>query len=337
MQRLSKTKNRLGITQVCNMSDQDVEILFARARWQETSGEPVCPQCGCCDVGRISTRKVWRCRSCRKDFSITSGTIFSGRKLPLKTLLVAVVLFVSGKKGISSLQLSRMIDCEYKSAYVLSQKIRDAICKDIDKVYGLSGDIEVDGAFFGGHTERFNKIDKRTGKLVARRRYGQRRVVVAIRQRGGRTVTLVVKKESDAIFMVRRKVGAEATIHSDLAHAWDSMKDLYRLMRINHSQSFSDGWTHTNHCESLFSLMRRKHMGIHHRMSGKYLHLYAGEMAWRNDFKHMSHDEMVEKTIRTILTTDISRDWSGYWQRSSGSKKLPDNVVRLPSQMEKAA
>ena len=146
---LSAAARTLKLKDIYRMSDDEAFQAFAAIRFAETGGEAFCPDCGCCDPYFIATRRKWKCRACGKQFSATSGTIFASRKMAFVDLLAAICIFVNAAKGISALQLSRDLDCQYKTAFVLAHKLREAMAKGNDDVT-LSGVVEVDGAYFGG-------------------------------------------------------------------------------------------------------------------------------------------------------------------------------------------
>jgi len=109
-----------------------VENVFLRLRWPDISGKPICPQCGCAlcyACRRLADQPRWRCKACRHDFSLTSGTLFAWHKLPLRTYLLAVAVFCAEVKGKSMLALARDLDVQYKTAFVLAHKLREAIAK----------------------------------------------------------------------------------------------------------------------------------------------------------------------------------------------------------------
>ena len=119
---LSAAARSLSLATVARMSDEEAWNAFRLIRWSDTQGEPVCPRCGCLDSYAYKTRKVFRCRGCSHQFTVTSGTIFASRKMPIRDYLLAIAIFVNGAKGHSALQLSRDLDCQYKSAYVLAHE-----------------------------------------------------------------------------------------------------------------------------------------------------------------------------------------------------------------------
>ena len=100
---------------------------FRRLRWPDTDGAPVCPACGCLDIYDLITRRRFKCAACHHQFSVTSGTIFASRKLSFVELLGAICLLVNASKGLSAVQLSRDLDVQYKTAFVLMQKLADHV------------------------------------------------------------------------------------------------------------------------------------------------------------------------------------------------------------------
>src|SRR5260370_20593560 len=125
-------------------------------RWAETSGAPVSPPWGSVEAyeaRRANGALRFRCKGCKKDFSITSGTLFASHKLPLRGYLAAIAVFCNEVKGKSALALSRDLGLSYKSAFVLLHKLREAIAEGMKgRVVGGEGkEAEVDGGHFGGH------------------------------------------------------------------------------------------------------------------------------------------------------------------------------------------
>ena len=131
---LSKTAKTLTLASVFRMSDAEAEVMFCKVRWADTQGKPVCPHCGGLDAYEARRPKGllrFRCRACRKDFTITSGTLFASHKLPLRGYLVAIAIFCNEVKGKSALALSRDLGVSYKAAFVLSHKLREAMAEEL--------------------------------------------------------------------------------------------------------------------------------------------------------------------------------------------------------------
>lgn len=128
------------------MTDSEAMARFRAIRWPETDGEPSCPVCGSLECYEHKKRPIFSCKDCGKQFSMTSGTIFSGRKLSVRDYLLAIVLFTNAVKGISALQLSRDLGVQYKTAFVLAHKLREAMAAEL-KGMALNGVVEVDGCY----------------------------------------------------------------------------------------------------------------------------------------------------------------------------------------------
>jgi transposase-like protein len=283
---LSAKARTLSLTGIMRMSDDDAHATFQAIRWAGNGGEPFCPRCECQIVYTMGTRRLWKCKDCHHQFSVTSGTIFSSRKLPIRDYLAAIAIFVNAVKGVSALQLGRDLDVQYKTAFVMAHKIREAI--SASQTQGtLSGEVEIDGAYVGGHTRPANEGNAASRKTD--RESGKRQSLVIARQRGGRTIPTVVAKESDAAPFIRQHVAMGSIIHADEAPGWDRLYAHYEMRRINHSVSYSLDGACTNQAESFFSRMRRAELGQHHHISGKYLIAYACEMAWKEDNRRMAN------------------------------------------------
>ena len=171
---LSPAAKTLSLVKVMRMSDEEARAAFRKIRWAETNGEPVCPECGSCDSYDLKTRPVYKCKDCYKQFSITSGCTFASRKLAVRDYLAAIAIFSNGAKGYSALQLSRDLAIDYKSAFVLLHKVREAI--ELAREDGaLAGNVEVDGAYFGGYVKPANEVADRRDRRLKRNQSGKRR------------------------------------------------------------------------------------------------------------------------------------------------------------------
>lgn len=312
---LTAKARSLSLAKVARLSDEEAYQTFKLIRWASTEGEPVCPRCGCVATYTYATRKLFKCKGCNHQFSVTSGTIFASRKLPIRDYLLAIAIFVNGAKGHAALQLSRDLDCQYKTAFVMAHKIREAMASEANGAT-VSGTVEVDGAYFGGHVRPANRKENRRDRRLVQNQTGKRRVVVIMRERGGRTLPFVFKSEDASVVTIARTVQPGSTVHADEAAHWDALHARFLTKRINHSEAYSDGEACTNQAESFFSRLRRAEIGIHHHIAGPYLAAYASEMAWRENNSRVSNGEQYLMTTSAALTHPVSRQWKGYWQRS---------------------
>ena len=219
------------------------------------------------------------------NFPPTSGTLFAYHKLSVRDYLAAVILFVNAVKGISALQMGRDLDVSYKSAWVLCHKLREAMASEA-KGMTVGGDgevVEVDGAYFGGNVRPENFKADRKDRRLAVNQTGKRRVVVAIRERDGRTLTNVFRSEDESVAFIRARVQRGTTIHTDEAASWDGLRSRYAMKQVNHSHAYSHDESCANQAESFFSRLRRAEWGQHYHISGLALPRYAAEAAWRED------------------------------------------------------
>ncbi len=313
---LSAKARTLSLKTVFLMGEEAAYNLFCQMRWPETEGEAVCPRCGCVETYDIATRRRFKCVACYHQFSVTSGTIFASRKLSYTDLLAAIVIFVNGAKGVAALQLSRDLDCQYKTAFVLTHKLREAMAKE-QAGAKLDGIVEIDGAYFGGYVNPENeKADRKDLRLKANRS-GKRQCVVIMRERNGRSLPFIVRHEGDAVPLVRDHVGTLATIYADEGTGWDDLHAGWDTYRVNHSERFMDKGVCTNQAESYFSRLRRMEVGTHHHIAGKYLNAYAGEAAWREDHRRTDNGNQAAMVGFAAMASKQSRQWAGYWQRAA--------------------
>ena len=130
---LSSAAKSLTLGQVARMSDEEAERVFVRLRWADNGGKAYCPRCGCTTVyqSRRNGCLRWQCKACGKDFSLTSGTLFASRKMPVRAYLMAIAIFANEVKGKSMLALSRDLGTSYKTSFVLAHKIREALGSEV--------------------------------------------------------------------------------------------------------------------------------------------------------------------------------------------------------------
>jgi transposase-like protein len=311
---LSAAAHTLSLKTIYAGGEDGAYETFCKLRWAKTDGEPVCPRCGGTDAYKITTRRRFKCAACGHQYSVTSGTIFASRKMKFVDLLAAICIITNGAKGISALQLSRDLQCQAKTAFVLAHKIREAMSSET-KAATVFGDVEVDGAYFGGTIRPENRKADRRDRRLRKYQPGTRRVVVALRQRKGRTLTGVFKSEDEAIPMIRTRVQPGSVVYADEASSWDALHAWYTAKRINHSIAFMDNGVCTNQAESFFSRLRRMVGGQHHKVSGHYLYQYANHAAWLEDHRRIDNGGLCHRALGLAMAHPVSRMWKGYWQR----------------------
>ena len=195
---LSAAARTLSLAKVMRLSDDAAFDTFKSIRWANNEGAPVCPRCGSVTIYDLSDNRRFKCADCLHKFSVTSGTIFASRKMDLRNILAAIAIFVNGAKGHSALQLSRDLDCQYKTAFVLTHKLREALAAE-QATQELGGVVEVDGAYFGGYVKPANRKADRLDRRLRLNLNGKRQVIVAIRERAGQTYTFTARSEAAGV------------------------------------------------------------------------------------------------------------------------------------------
>lgn len=312
----------MSLKGIMSLTDADAWAMFRRFRWPHTNGEPVCPHCDCSicyDVRRPTGAPRYRCKACRKDFSPTSGTLFASHKLPIRDYLAAIALFVNAVKGISSLQLARDLGIAAKTAWVLAHKLREAMAAEVrgTSIGGAGRVVEVDGCYVGGHVRPENRREDRKDRRLTINQTGRRRVVVAARERMGRTLTAVFRSEDQSVPFIRSRLRQGTVVHADEASSWDLLRARYEVQQVNHSEAYSQDGICTNQAESLFSRFRRAQWGQYHRLVGAYLHRYATEIAWREDHRRESNGAMLDRLGTCAAGLAQSVDFTGRWQKAT--------------------
>ena len=221
---------------------------------------------------------------------------------------------MNGAKGISALQLSRDLDVQYRTAYVLAHKLREAMASEQHGVV-LDGEIEVDGCYVGGHVPQKNLREDRIDRRKTIHKSGKRRSVIVARERKGRTITGVFKSERHSTDFVISSVKDGSVVYTDESPAWEPIRDYFLTYSINHQEAYAIGDICTNQAESFFSRLRRAELGQHHHISGPYLDRYAGESAWRENQRRTSNGGQFKRLTALCASLQPSRTWRGYWQR----------------------
>ncbi len=319
---LSPRAKTISLAKVARLTKDEAETTFAAIRWPETNGEPVCPHCGCLDAyncRRPNGAPRFRCRAkeCARDFSLTSNTLFAFHKMPIATYLLAIAIFVNEVKGKSMLALSRDLGVDYKTAFVLAHKLREAMAEEMKgRTIGGEGKVaEIDGAYFGGYIKPRNLKENRIHRGLAINQNGKRKSVIIIRERGGNSVPAVFRSESAAHGFIKNRIAKGTVVHADAAPGWDSLHANFEMKRIDHSKAYSLDGACTNMAEEYFSRLRRAEAGHHHHIAGAYLLRYAQEAGWREDNRRVSNGDQLRRLTKLATMKATSPDFVGYWQR----------------------
>jgi transposase-like protein len=249
-------------------SDLDVATEFvASLRWPDG---PVCPRCGSVEHSYISTRRLWKCKACKRQFSVKVGTIFEDSALGLDKWLPAVWLAANSKNGISSYELGRALGVTQKSDWFMLHRIRLAMQSGTFTM--LSGEVEVDETYIGGKARNMSgRRKKGVGRGRAR---SSKTVVLGMVERGGRVNASVIDdiKKRTLQSYVRDRVEPGSSIFTDSLESYTGLDADFDHRTVNHAVSYVDGNVHTNVMENFWSLLKRGLNGTY--ISVKPFHLF---------------------------------------------------------------
>ncbi|MDW9776432.1 IS1595 family transposase [Sinorhizobium meliloti] len=274
-----------------------------------------------------------------REFSVTSGTVFHSRKLSFRKLIMAIWEDVTAVKGIAALHLTRKLGVEYKTAWVLLAKIREAIGKRRAKMK-LWGSVQIDGKYIGGHIKPENRKEDRIDRRRKENQNGKRMCVLSLREHNpdapNRTVTRIVADENPkaAWAAVRDHIQAKSVLTADEHGSYDDLVGLAVLQRVNHSLAYqTEDGTNTNAIEGFFARAQRAYVGIHHRLSVKYLDWYMAMIAWKEDTRYMGLRWQLADVLRTVTHRTTSENLCGYWQ--GAAERIEDQVWTADTTVEK--
>ena len=292
---------RQGITLVeaiQRFSDEDqAEQWFIDTRWPDGV---VCPFCD--EMTGVQERKnrkpqPWRCKTCRKDFSVKTNTLMHGSKLSLGTWAIAYFLFSTNLKGVSSMKLRRDIGVTQKTAWHLAHRIRETLNDSGELDANLfTGPVEADETYIGG----LEKNKHRSRKLQAGRGTVGKTAVVGVRDRTTGRVATAVAEHTDRPTLqsfVRSHTEAVATVYTDEARAYVGIAREHQAVKHGAGE-YVRGDVHTNSVESHWSMFKRGIYGTYHHISAKHTGRYASEFGGRHNVRPFDTQEQLDMMVR---------------------------------------
>ena len=266
---------------------------FVRVESMLWTDGPVCPHCGVVDsaykLGGVRSKPskknpegierhgLWKCRGCRKQFTVRKGTIFEESHIPLFKWMQAFHMMVSSKKGISSHQLGRTLEITQASAWFMAHRIREAMRADGTLDFGAGcGTVEVDETFIG----------QKHKKAEGARGYAHKNVMLTLVDRNsGKSKSFVVDnvKAATLLPILRENIAKEAVIHTDEAKQYGKLgREFADHDFTTHSKGeYGRGVVHTNTVEGYFSIFKRGMKGVYQHCDKQHLHRYAAEFEFR--------------------------------------------------------
>jgi transposase-like protein len=262
--------------------DRALEFL-ASFRWP--SGEPTCPRCGSVKNSFISTRRVWKCKGCKKQFSVKVGTVLEDSPIGLDKWLPAIWMAVNCKNGISSYEIGRDLGVSQKSAWFMLHRIRLALkAGSFEKK--LCGEVEADETFVGGRNHLMNNATKARklakGKLATGGTVGKAIVMGVLERHGEARVKVVSDRTANSVVPeIVQNVAAGSNVYTDDLQSYRELVAEYAHEVIDHTEAYVKGRIHTNGIENFWSLFKRALKGTYVSVEPFHLQAYADEQAFR--------------------------------------------------------
>jgi transposase-like protein len=271
---------------------------------------PVCPHCGESErrpyALKSKTRRLWKCAACRKQYTVTVGTIFESSHIPLHKWLWAFFLLCSSKKGMSAHQLHRMLGITYKSAWFMAHRIREAM-KEEPFQRRLSGVVEADETYVGGK-ERNRKTRDKQKKIG--RGVGKTPVMTLV-ERGGhaRSFRMANVTGDELKGAIRRNVDPSSRMMTDAWRGYAGLATEYDAHEIvSHADGeYVRGEAHTNTAENYFSILKRGINGVYHHVSEAHLPRYLSEFDFRYNNRMAFDVSDSERTLRALRGAEGKR------------------------------
>ncbi|MDQ3987018.1 MAG: IS1595 family transposase [Actinomycetota bacterium] len=269
-------------------ADIDVATQFvARLRWP---GGPMCPRCGGKDYSYLTSRRLWKCRDCKKQYSVKLGSIFEDSAIKLDKWLVSIWLIANAKNGISSHELARATGLTQKTAWFVLHRIRLAMqTGTFDK---LSGEVEADETYIGGrgfnmHKSKKDKFGGKRGIAV------NKTAVIGMRQRDGQVIANVVPNTKRPTLQgeVRKHVEPGTSLYTDKLLSYTGLEGDYDHQVIDHAEAYVRGRVHTNGMENFWALLKRGLKGTYVQADADHLHRYVDEQVYRYNQREYSDAE----------------------------------------------
>jgi transposase-like protein len=274
-------------------ADVETSIAFVAAlRWQNGVE---CPRCGAGPEStyRMSTRALWKCRACKKQFSVKVGSIFEDSPIGLDKWLPAMWMLVNCKNGVSSYEIARDLGITQKSAWFMLHRLRLAIqAKSFDRI---GGEIEIDETFIGGKARNMSQARKTKKGISQHTSLSSKVAVMGLLDRHGkdghsvvRTEVIDGRRKSQLRGVIDRNIEKGATVYTDALKSYNDLEAEYVHKVIDHAEAYVDGQVHTNGMENFWSLLKRALKGTYVSVEPFHLFRYLDEQAYRFNSRKMT-------------------------------------------------
>src|SRR5436190_12137449 len=284
----------------------DIETCIAFVAALRWPNGVECPRCaaGPESTYRLSTRALWKCRGCKKQFSIKVGSIFEDSPIGLDKWLPALWMLVNCKNGVSSYEIARDLGVTQKSAWFMLHRLRLAVeSKSFEKI---AGHVEIDETYIGGKARNMHQ-DKRERVITGTGSIGKVAVQGLLARHGKdghSTVRLSVVpniRKSTLQASVLANVRRGSKVYTDELLSYDGLESDYVHNVINHAERYADGVVHTNGMENFWSLLKRALKGTYVSVEPFHLFRYLDEQAYRFNTRHATDGKRFIEALASVF------------------------------------
>ncbi|HUD06932.1 MAG TPA: IS1595 family transposase [Candidatus Saccharimonadales bacterium] len=261
-----------------------------QTRWGDS---PICPRCGCVDVYRCRSRRIFKCTGCEKQFTARIGTIFEESRLPLQKWFLAIYLLTSHKKGVSSIQISKHLGITQKSAWHMLHRIRYAVTSGSFET-PLQGTVEIDETYIGGKHRGLRDHNDNKAMVIG---------IVEKNKGKGRMKAMATKTASATVALpfIRASLIKQAKVQTDESKIYHRVKREWQHETINHSEGeYAKAGVTTNTIEGAWMHLKASLDAIYIGVSPKHLQRYCDEYCYRYSTRDLTDSQRFELWFQFI-------------------------------------
>lgn len=278
-------------------ADEDVCVMtLAATRWPD--GIVPCPECGCTDHYYLKSRRLWKCKDCKRQFSIKVGTIMEDSPISLTKWMPAIWLITNAKNGISSYEVHRALGVTQKTAWFMLHRIRLAM--QAGSIEKMGGKVEADETFIGGKARNMHKDVKE--RRITGTGGTDKTVVLGLYDRETGSVFVEVvdgRAKEDLQPVVRDMVEKGSFLFTDALPSYNGLSE-YRHQIVDHAVAYVEGEVHTNSLENFWSCLKRTLHGTYVSVEPFHLFRYLDEQAFRFNERRMNDSERFTQVIGQV-------------------------------------
>jgi transposase-like protein len=271
-------------------------------RWP---GGVTCPRAGCgaANPHFIESRRIWRCKGCKKQFSVKVGTIFEDSPIPLGHWLVAMWMHSSSKKGVSSYHLARALGVTQKTAWFMGHRIRLAM-RTQSFAAPLKGEVEADETYVGG-LAKFQHAAKR--RHIGTGSMGKAAVMGLLERHGEIRASVLPRVTKETLHgQVRQHVTPGSILYTDAHRGYQGLDPDYVHQVIDHSEAYVRDKVHTNGLENFWSLFKRTVYGTFHSVEPVHLDRYLDDATFRFNTRKLGDGSRFASTVSRVVGKRIT-------------------------------